>query len=153
MNKDYYSINMQKLLYVVKELHGRGYEKLRIVPSVSPSGMSWRCLFLSNKTSRCSKVVASGWIHETVKLDKEVELTITALADLFTREHHEFMNECIGKNKKYVVWYSNMLSNLKEGELPYAFADYFPPTDHWKTSKGQEIRTLPSERSYYYNPF
>ena len=36
-------INCIKVLEIVAALHRRGYERLRIEPGMSPSGMSWRC--------------------------------------------------------------------------------------------------------------
>lgn len=70
---------------------------------------------------------------------------------MFGREHIAFLNACKGKNKVYVEWYSDMLNKLKDGELPYAFSDYFGPTDYWETSEGQKINTLPDEKRYYAN--
>jgi hypothetical protein len=31
------------VLAMVGELHKRGYEKIRVMPFMSPSGMHWRC--------------------------------------------------------------------------------------------------------------
>ena len=151
MSKNYYSINMQKLLFVVKELHSRGYEKLRIVPSLSPSGLSWRCSFVVKSGSQLKSIIASNWLQDVMNVSSKNEYSIEELTDMFAREHQHFLAHCKGKNKEYVEWYSKMLLTLTEGELPYAFADFFPPTDYWKTSKLQKIPTLPNEMSFYFN--
>ena len=44
-----------------------------------------------------------------------------------------------------------MLRELKGGELPYAFGDYFPATDYWKITEDGKIYTLPNEKCYYIN--
>src|SRR5215210_9550042 len=33
----------QRVLLMVHELHKRGYQRLRVVPGMSPSGAYWRC--------------------------------------------------------------------------------------------------------------
>ena len=143
MSETYYMKNMQKLLYIVKELHIRGFEKLRIIPSLSPSGLSWRCSFISDTNSERKSIVSSSWIQNVFNIEEKNEYSIELLTDMFEKEHIDFLNACKGKNKEYVEWYSDMLHNLNEGELPYAFSDYFGPTDYWETSKGQKINTLP----------
>jgi hypothetical protein len=131
MSKNYYSINMQKLLYIIRELHVRGFEKLRIVPSLSPSGLSWRCSFISDINQERDSIIASNWIQGVHPIQEKSKHSIGELTDLFAREHLDFVNTCRGENSEYVKWYSNILHDLKEGELPYAFADYFTPTDYW----------------------
>ncbi len=151
MSENYYMINMQKLLYIVKELHIRGYEKLRIIPSLSPSGLYWRCIFLADTDSDRTTIVSSGWIQDVLAIEQKNEYSIGELTDRFEKDHIDFLNLCKAKNKEYVAWYVDMLHCLKEGELPYAFSDYFGPTGYWETSQKQNIPTLPDEKSYYGN--
>ena len=33
-----------RVLAIVGELHKRGYQRLRVMPFMSPSGVHWRCL-------------------------------------------------------------------------------------------------------------
>ena len=141
-----YNINMQKLLHVASELHLRGYEKLRVVPSVSPTGMSWRCTFVAEPENG---IITSTWLSQYSHNEREIEYSIIELTELFEREHMRFLESCKGKNKDYVEWYQNMLSQLEEDELPYAFAEYFSPTDYWKTTNDQKIETLPNEKDFY----
>lgn len=146
---NYYMINRQKLLFMVRELHKLGFEKLRIVPSLSPSGLYWRCEFVSDT----EKIVVSNWIDELEGGNsQEIKFTPQELADLFVNKKFDFLEKCKGINKQYVEWYSEMLHTLKEGELPYAFdySDYFEPTDYWKTSEDNKIKTLPNEKDYYF---
>jgi hypothetical protein len=151
MGENYYMINMQKLLHIVKELHIRGFEKLRIIPSLSPSGLSWRCSFLADTDSERKTIITSGWIQDIVNIEQKIDYSIVELTDMFIEDHVDFLNLCKGKNMEYVEWYIVMLNNLKQGELPYAFSDYFGPTDYWETSEGQNIPTLPNEKRYYIN--
>jgi hypothetical protein len=150
MEENYYMINLQKVLYIMQELHKRGYEKLRLIPSVSPSGMSWRCSFLAQTSDRNDVLIVSNWIQDKIEYkEREIDRSISDLADSFEREHFDFMAKCKGENEMYVEWYGNMLSKIQRGELPYAFDDYFGPTNYWKTTKQQQIFTLRDELDYY----
>jgi len=143
-------INMQKLLFVVQELHKRGYEQLHIVPSIAPTGLAWRCSFVSEE-DRTTGLIVSTWISQFSIDNGEIEYTIEELTDIFEREQSRFLQTCRGRNHEYSEWYKHMLKLLDEDELPYAFADYFSPTDYWRTSKGKKIQTLPDEKRFYYN--
>lgn len=148
MGNYHYMRNRQKLLFMVKELHKSGFENLRIVPSVSPSGLSWRCEFITNKGELYH---ASDWISRFEEDKKEIKHSPQELADIFLRENLNFLNKCKGDNNKYVQWYKTMIESLKDNELPYAFSDYFSPSDYWETSEGNKIMTLPGEKDYYFD--
>lgn len=146
---NYYMINRQKLLFMVGILHKLGFEKLRIVPSIAPSGLYWRCEFISDT----DRIVVSSWIDELENsVRQEIKFTPQEMADLFVIKRFDFIEKCKGANKQYVEWYAEMLQTLKQGELPYAFdySDYFEPTDYWLTSKDNKIITLPNEKDHYF---
>jgi hypothetical protein len=133
---------------MVNELHLRGYGKLRVVPSLSPTGLAWRCIFV---TSEGATFIASNCLENFETSDRKIEYTPERLADIFVVENRVFIDKCMGKNEDYVRWYNAMTARLSDGELPFAFADYFSPGDFWKTSKGNMIETLPGEKKYYFN--
>lgn len=148
MERNYYMTNRQLLLFMVKELHKRGYENLRIIPSLSPSGMSWRCEFFDGRTDL---MTASTWLtnYET-ESSRKIKLTVAQLADNFERDNRVFVEACKVENAEYVSWYSQMVDSLKKDELPYAYAEYFSPTDYWKTSNGRKISILPDDARFIY---
>lgn len=148
MDNNFYITNRQKLLFMVKELHKRGFGKLRIIPSLSPSGMYWRCNFIDETKS--NSFSASNWIYSHENSQEEIKLSIQQLADLFIEENFGFIEYCKGVNKKYEKWYSEMLEQLTKDDLPYAFSDFFLPNHFWITFKGTEIKTLPNEQKYYF---
>ena len=60
MPQNYPMLNLQKLLFMIEELHKRGYESLKAIPSLSPSGMGWHLeLFNADWSQRES---ASKWL-------------------------------------------------------------------------------------------
>ena len=151
METNFYMLNHQKVLFVARELHKRGFENLRIVPSLSPSGLSWRCSFITIVNREEMNVFASLWLQSNYEYqNKEIELNIEELTDNFMKKERNFLENCRGKNEEYVKWFGNILQKLEPEELPYAFADYFSPTSYWKTSLGNQIDTIPGEEKYYF---
>jgi hypothetical protein len=152
MEPNFYMLNFQKILYVAGNLHKKGYQNLRIVPSLSPSGLSWRCSFVTIKEGRIVNIYASNFIQGFDSInEKEIELSIEELTNLFIEKENDFLQNCKGKNEEYVQWFERVLQNLKAEELPYAYADYFSPTSFWETSLGNEIPTLPGDEKYYFD--
>jgi len=150
MEPNFYMLNHQKLLFMVGELHQRGFENLRVVPSLSPSGLSWRCSFINTVNRDKIEVIASNWIRRNYDCEKqEIARSIAEMADDFMEQEMDFLENCRGKNEEYVKWFQEMLQKLKPEELPYAFADYFSPTDYWQTSLRNRIPILPGEEKYY----
>lgn len=150
MSDSFYMTNRQKLLFMVQELHKRGFGKLRIIPSLAPSGMYWRCSFIDE--AKTKDFIASNWIHnhENENSREEIKLTAQELANLFIKENSEFIDYCKGENEEYTKWYSEMLQQLKKDELPYAFADWPMEKGIWETSENNKIKALPNEEKYYF---
>ncbi len=149
MDTNFYMTNRQKLLFMVKELHKRGFEKLRVIPSLSPSGTYWRCDFIDE--TKKFNFTASNWVycHEKENSKEEIKLTTQELADLFIKENFEFIEHCKGENKEYATWYSKMLAQLTtKDELPYAFADRAIEKGFWETSKNNKIKIFSDEDRY-----
>ncbi|GAA4281965.1 hypothetical protein [Gaetbulibacter aestuarii] len=131
---------------MVKELHKRGYGNLRVIPFISPTGLTWRCELIDIKKQN-ETLAASRWIESKRNGNMQVEINLSPkeLADLFIKENIDFLEPCKGKSDEYEKWYSQMVENLTENELPHAFdtSDYFFPTDYWLTTENKKINTLP----------
>ncbi|UAM98743.1 hypothetical protein K8354_02650 [Polaribacter litorisediminis] len=129
---------------MVKELHKCGYGNLRVIPSISPNGLAWRCEFIDQKKQ--NDFIASTWIESKMVENYKVEMKLSPqeLADLFIKENINFLEHCKEKNEEYEHWYGQMVDSLTEKELPYAFdyGEYFYPTDYWLTTKNKKIVKL-----------
>lgn len=145
MSKNHYMINMQKVLHMAGILHTRGYENLHVIPSLSPSGLSWRCVYM---TMESEPVIASNWIFQQLDINEAFEIDTLELTNNFEREQYIFLRSCIGENKEYTEWYRRMLDSLEEEELPYAISDNFSPCKYWQTSNNRRIPTLPYEKRF-----
>ena len=150
MEQNIYMIRMQKILFIAKELHERGYENLRVIPSLSPSGMSWRCSFRSKNNREKEDILASVWIQSFKNAEENDGETVENLSTIFEKAHASFLRKCKGEDPEYKAWFRQMLAALDKGELPYAFSDSFGPAEYWKTSADHKIYTLPGEEQYYF---
>jgi hypothetical protein len=140
----------KKILFVASELHRRGYEKLHVIPSISPNGMHWRCRFVVIENGKKQSISVSSWINKFVSNENEgIKQSEQELSDILEKENVEFLAKCKGEDHEYVEWYREMLKNLQEDELPYAFDDYFLETDTWETTLRNKIKTLHGEDKYY----
>lgn len=135
----FYLPNRHKLMHMVNALHHRGYGLLRVIPSMSPSGMHWRCKFLNPKNDQ--HLWVSNWLcHlEIAGGTGEITHSVEDMADLFIHDHTEFMADCKGIDVAYVHWYSEMLDQLIDYDVPYAFADWQKPKGVWMTFGGKTI--------------
>ena len=131
---------------MVEELHKRGFGKLRVMPSESPSGLHWRCSFIDEKKNH--ELSASNWInyYEGQNSKEELKLTTQELTDLFVKENFKFQELCKGRNKEYTEWYGGMLKQLANDELPNAFIDWELQKAIWKTLNVKKNRNF-TERS------
>lgn len=102
-------------LEMVAALHRRGFERLRITPSVAPSGLYWR---LSVHADGCDDV--DRWTSG----DPDDGLAAEALADRFEAEHPALVEAGRGPDPAYSAWLAGAVDIARSGWLPYFFADW-----------------------------
>ena len=147
--------NARRVLEMVAELHRLGYERLRIAPGISPSGSYWRCavthadnidadhgaMVVDEKHDAVTYSTAAGdsffgW--EDVS-DDDTE----TLARKFVERFPVIVRLGRGDDEEYVAWFEQVVSLAREGDLPYAYADWNEDVDpdHLPTVGG--LRQLP----------
>jgi hypothetical protein len=123
------------LLDVVAELHDRGYQYLRIAPGLSPSGMSWRCevasvvefrsdhgaLLQSGCTQRL-QFDSNRLFRGAVTIDPKA--SVATVATQLVADFPKIASACLGTDRAYVRWFSEMLALIRPDALPFAYADY-----------------------------
>ena len=123
-----------RVMAMVGELHKLGYQQLRIVPGVAPSGMYWRCnitpasnILKSNGAlprdfqdaafySTADENVFFGWTDAT-------HASARALAGLFLERQPRLAERGHGQDWSYAGWYVQMLGLAEQGWLPIAYQD------------------------------
>lgn len=134
-----------RVLAMVGELHKRGFQRLRIVPGVAPSGVYWRCTIthagnilrthgalLARRDPDVARYTTGdgnryfGW--EDARED-----TARQLAVKFMARFPEIAERGRGRDWAYAGWYVEMLGLAERGVLPVAYADWMgeEPDPRW----------------------
>lgn len=132
----------RRVLLMVQDLHRRGYERLRVAPGLSPSGLHWRCSIVpvdhvrrdhgalaideDDTAARYTSSQGAGFFDwEDAEHDPPV-----ALAGKFLERFPDLSAQGKGADPDYVRWYVRMLRATDPDGLIYAYADWELPEDH-----------------------
>jgi hypothetical protein len=144
-----------RVLAMVGELHKRGYQNLRVMPFLSPSGGYWRCyigpvilfyrnhgaiLFETKMAAQCdgdaqaTAMVArysTGDGNRYFGWSDAEQTTARLLADKFLERFRTLAVCGQGEDFAYAGWHQRMLGLAEGGWLPVVFSDYNPVSfDH-----------------------
>jgi hypothetical protein len=146
----------RKVLRLVQELHLRGYQRLRIVPYMAPSGAYWRCTItpasnilrthgalLVSDDDRLVARYSSGAEREYFGWSDVAHARPSDLASVFTKRMPALVEAGRGSDWVYVGWYVEMLNLTFPDSLPVAFADYSAPTHYLTTVGPGPTRRIP----------
>jgi len=132
----------RKVLRMVSELHLRGYQRLRIAPGMSPSGVHWRCGVtpVTNISFRNGAMMLDWDLlsyhyssSQGSKYFDEIEkplATPSRLADEFIDRYPTIVEAGKGSDWMYAGWYVEMLHLTYPSAFPIAYADWDLPQDH-----------------------
>lgn len=125
------------ILRTVQSLHLRGYQRLRILPGVSPSGTHWRCSIspASNDSALATANAANFSTASEFPFDwLDVSTTNPdQLAEAFIARFPAVANKGKGSDWLYAGWFVELLHLTYPTRLPIAYADWDLPTDSWAT--------------------
>lgn len=125
----------RRLMEMVRHLHQRGYERLRLHAGLAPSGLYWRCSVYAvgadgvpvqseelrrEETPRYSSgagMVAFGWT------DAE-EDTPAELAAKFVARFPVRAALGMGRDPEYARWYAEMMEKTAPLGVVYGYADF-----------------------------
>lgn len=132
-----------RVLRMVGELHGMGYQKIRIVPGMASSGMYWRCAVTSKRRIAADHgaltqhdelfepphvaAYTTGSDNEYFGWTDAQRATAGKLATLFVDRFPLICDEGRGQDWAYAGWYVHMLGLAKTGALPVAYRDRHGP--------------------------
>lgn len=145
----------QRVLLMAHELHKRGYQRLRIMPGLSPSGGAWRVSItpVSNILRTHGAMVAdyhrlsarytSGDENLFFEWQDAREDSARALADKFEQRFPEVLAAAAGRDWAYAGWYVEMLGVAESGALPVAYADWYEPQAPGRLKTTDTTRDLP----------
>jgi hypothetical protein len=149
----------RQIMLMVAELHRLGYEGLRLLSGLAPSGLYWRCSVLPvTRVSRENGIMAArgaapyevpryssgaegayfGWTDAAEDLPE-------ALAQKFVARFPELAAEGKRADPEYVKWYREMLELTHPEGVIYAYADFELPPEGLGVGNviGQVVVPLP----------
>lgn len=139
---------VRKVLLLVSELHLRGYQLLRALPAMSPSGTSWRCWIAPASlvsSTHGARLAENGWESplavaytsaaedEYFKWTDAGQETPSGLARKFIQRFPDVVAAGRGRDWLYAGWYVEMLGLTYPNRFPYASADWEVPEDYLPT--------------------
>lgn len=120
---------------MVLELHKAGFQKLRVVPGMSPSGCYWRC-----HITPADNIQDNGWepidsehgVAHYTSGDKDAYFewsdspgkTARELAQMFLDRMPAIASRGAGIDHPYAGWFVTLLGAAEASEFPVFFADY-----------------------------
>lgn len=143
-------VGPRKVLRLVQELHVLGYQRLRIAPGMSASGMDWRCAITDRaNTLRVHGARMRDWDlcahYTTGQKRKYFGWTDVAharpieLAQRFLERYPEIAESGRGEDWQYAGWYLWMMHLTYPRAFPYAYADWPIPTHQIPTSGDRDV--------------
>jgi len=114
----------RRILLMVHELHRLGYERLRILPMMAPSGMHWRCKFFpAGEPHRELQFFSTGsgaacFTWEDATEDSPAELGRKFIARV------PAASAAKGEDPAYAAWFVTMLKATAPLGLPIEMADW-----------------------------
>lgn len=113
MDERLYKLGAYELMQILHELHKMGYQKLRWISCMAPTGCNLRC-HITTQDNICvnqeicwnkdSEVFASS--VNTMTTGEDIKPLIT----LFMDENHRLLEIGKGKDPDYVEWYDKAFS-------------------------------------------
>ncbi len=124
---------------MVAELHKTGYQRLRVVPCMSPSGMQWRCFVTPASNilrthgahlarweidDRILAHYGSGQENEYFGWKDRKSASARELAETFLQRYPVICEAARGADWAYAGWFVEMLGIAEQGWFPIVYADY-----------------------------
>lgn len=149
---------MRLVLNMVGVLHRRGFERLRIVPGFSGSGMYWRCSFAPD-----TNIVPEPTLQDIDQIADHEGLVVTwsnanprvfgdpnashmnedQLADAFAVRFPALLTGCKGSDSAYAAWFADLLNVVRQGFFPVFYGDYLSIENRRTPVVGQSAENPP----------
>lgn len=129
-----------EIIMMLDNLHKRGYEQLRILPGLAPSGCSWRWMIYPKVMMKDNAYLEqhSDYMYFECPCGSTGEMKtgkdINLLADEFIELYEPYVSIADGEDVEYMEWYQQIVEMVKENNVPIAFAD-FPIGQKWLCGK------------------
>jgi len=140
---------------MLHELQRRGYERFRVAPGMSPSGLHWRFSVTPVTNIRRSHgalpcdfsgpqgFYSTGQTAPCFGWTDAAEDSPEVLAAKFLDRFPELCRSGHGPDRDYALWYAEMLRATEPAGLIYAYADWDLPEDRLPTFGNSQEEWIP----------
>lgn len=125
-----------RMIEMTHELHRLGYQKIRIFPSMAPSGCHWRLAWApdfafpspvsppqsENEYESVCYSSGAGW--QPFGWQNVQPLSALEMAQKFLQQFPALASAGKGYDQPYAEWLTRLLSEVREGRLPWFQADW-----------------------------
>ena len=134
------------VLLLVHELHLRGFQRLRAIPAMAPSGKYWWCAIApvslvsvshgarlvdgASNDPRIARYSSRDQNRYFQWADISPHTTPSGLARRFVQRFPDIVEEGRGSDWPYAGWYVEMLHLTYPDQFPYAMANVGVPDTH-----------------------
>lgn len=124
-----HNLGVYELMKVLHELHKMGFQKLRWMSYVAPSGYSLRCHITSqdhicaNKEIIFDEDYTDIWHTSVGVITTGVD--IQPYVKTFIEENPKLLKIGKGEDPEYVEWFEKLLSYAAKGDAPIFYQDYW----------------------------
>jgi O-acetyl-ADP-ribose deacetylase (regulator of RNase III) len=131
----------RRILEGVAALHERGYEQIRVLPGMAPSGMHWRATIAESGGVEDDPVLryttGSGPDFADAVVDRST--TAAEVADLILAALPRAPRP--RPDPAYAAWYARLMRLVAEHDrLPVAYSDSYEQQPGWEIGWGSDIR-------------
>ncbi len=146
-----------RMMEMTHELHVLGYQKIRVFPSMAPSGCHWRLEWVpdysvpsavmppehSNEHEIARYTSGAGW--QPFEWQSVKSLSALEMAQQFLHQFPELARAGKGDDWAYAGWLTKLLGEVRQGKLPYFLADWDIDLSKGVPMHGGEAFPLPPE--------
>jgi hypothetical protein len=119
----------RRILEMVAVLHRMGYERLRAITAIAPTGLHWRCMIAPADEGHTVETARYTSGQEPTPYDWEdsADDTPEQLAKKFIERFADLAAAGKGRDEPYARWFAEMMAMTATNGLIYAGADYDMP--------------------------
>lgn len=129
-----HNLGAYELMLILHELHKAGYQKLRWLSYMAPSGLSLRCHITTQDHICANREIVNGCGNREIWSASVGVLTtgedINPLVRIFMEENPRLLEIGKGQDADYAEWFDKLLKLASEGEMPLFYGE------HWALPMG-----------------
>ena len=137
-----------EIIMMLDELHKRGYQQLRLLPSAAPNGISWKWAIYpkllmgnNNEFEKVGSHVPFESPHGSTFISK-LKKNYVQMADLFIEKHYYYLELGKKPDPEYVEWFQIIVEHAQRGDYPHAYSDYHDFKE-WEFGSRETLRYPP----------